>query len=1331
VDRLGATALVELAREVKSRPVLAVATTERAGLAERLPRAEHLALAPLGREAIATIAALYAPAGVDVPVADLAARSGGVPQSAHRLAAEWGRAEAACRLSPVAARAASGRGDLRRAEQELAASVAQVQAVRERAELHDAEAGAVVCPFMGLSSFDVGDAEVFFGRERLVAEMVARLVGAPLLGVVGPSGSGKSSAVRAGLLAELAGGVLPGSEHWAQVLLRPGEHPLRVLGHATDQADADGRLLLVVDQFEEVFTLCRDEAERSAFVDAIVVAAENRTRQAAVVLAVRADFYGRCAAYPKLARLLGANHVLVGAIERDGLRRAIELPAQRARLGIDPELVDRLLADVANEPGALPLLSSALLELWQRRDGRHLRLAAYERTGGVRSAVARLAEAAYARLNLEQQAGARRILLRLAGQDTAADAPVRRRVRFAELDADRDDEVRHVLDVLATSRLLTVAEGTVEVAHEALLREWPRLRNWLEEDAEGRRLHHQLAVAARDWDTGGRDSGELYRGARLASALDWSADHPAELNAVERALIDASRAHGEREARHARRANRRLRSLLVGAGMLLLLAVGAGLLFLDQRGAARGEARAAEAQRLGAQALVEDDLGRSLLLARQGVAIEDSLQTRSNLLAALMRSPAAIGVLHLAGARPLQIALRPDGRALVVSDDHGRVQFLDPVTRRTLRPPITPMPGGDPIMDLVFSRDGSRLALAGQGLVQLRDARTWRLIAAPSVPDAQYLNLAFSPDGRILSIPYTFTATGSIPTTMRRFDARTGAQLGRPRQIAPPDVLVDVLTFSSDGRLLVTAENRSNDARVLNRRAPAADREIVVRDARTLRPMRTIPGGAFGSELRGPEYTGSGTDRNYAVSPDGRTLAIGRDDGSVHFVDLRTGEVRTALGRQTAHITGVRFTPSGRFLVTVGKDANAIVWDVAAGSAEETLAGHRGPIVGEALDPHGRTLYTAAQDGNVIVWDLLGDRRLGTPFDAGTGSDALFWPSTAISRDGRMLATAQRGPPWRGAPGEPREGAISMIDLSTLKRRDVRIRGVPLDFAGDFAPVFPAFGPADSLVVSGPAGFLALADARTGRLTARLRGHRDFVFAPAVSADGKVIASTSIDSTLRLWDTRTRRQLGLPLQLHLGRLARTGDTPPPVALSPDGTTVAVSREAHGVDLLDVDSRRLLARVRVDNSAPSAIRFSRHGDLLLVGSNDGRVRLFSTAGWRPEGPAFQAHAGPVSSVDASPDAGTLLTAGADGQLLLWDRASNRPIGTSLPGPENAAMALFTPDGNHVMAVFANGRGYRWDVRPSSWKRRACAVAGRQLTRAEWEKALPGRDYRPAC
>ena len=581
-----------------------------------------------------------------------------------------------------------------------------------------------ICPFKGLASFEPVDADYFFGRERLVAELVARLVGAGFLGIVGPSGSGKSSVLRAGLLPALAGGVLPGSGGWRRLLLRPGERPLeelrRVLvsgakdplAEALDTLPGNARLLLAVDQLEELFTACRSDTERAAFADTLARAAADPDGRAVVVVALRADFYGRFAAYPGLAELLGGNQVLVGPMQASELRRAVELPAGRVGLRVEPELADALVDDVEGEPGALPLLSTALLELWQKRQDNALTLAAYRESGGVHGAVARLAEGTYARVPDERRQLVRAVMLRLVGDDEG-DAPVRRRAPLGELDLERNEDVADVLATLADSRLVTVSEGNVEVAHEALLREWPRLREWIEEDTEGRRLRRHITQAATEWDAAGRDQGELYRGARLAAALDWTADHALDVNELEREFVTESREISEKEAKRARRTNRRLRGLLAGVGILLAAALAGGIFAIIQRSDARDAETAQFVQRLGAQSLVEEDLDLSLLLARQAVAIDDSPQTRGYLLSALLRSPAAIGIMHGDGDVLREIAISPDGKTLAVVNRADGLRFFDAETYEQIGEPVE-LPAGPPgpteVTGLAYSPDGETLA---------------------------------------------------------------------------------------------------------------------------------------------------------------------------------------------------------------------------------------------------------------------------------------------------------------------------------------------------------------------------------------------------------------------------------------------------------------------------------------------------------------------------------------------------------------------------------------------------------------------------------------------
>ncbi len=315
--------------------------------------------------------------------------------------------------------------------------------------------------------------------------------------------------------------------------------------------------MIAVDQLEEVFTLGAGEAERGRFLDRLAAAAREPERRVLVLCALRADFYGRLGAHPRFAELLSHSHALVGPMDREELTEAIEGPAARSGLTIEHTLVDALVADVADEPGGLPLLSTALLELWRARDGHVLRFDAYRRSGGVRGAVGRLAEAAYGQLTEPERRAARNVMLRLVAGDDGALA--RRRVPLAELQRVNDGE--RVLATLIDARLITVGDGNVELSHEALVREWPRYRAWLDEDQMGRRIHAHLIAAAREWDMAGRDPGELYRGARLANALEWTARNREWLNSVEREFIDASRLEARRDAQRQRAHRRRLRNL--------------------------------------------------------------------------------------------------------------------------------------------------------------------------------------------------------------------------------------------------------------------------------------------------------------------------------------------------------------------------------------------------------------------------------------------------------------------------------------------------------------------------------------------------------------------------------------------------------------------------------------------------------------------------------------------------------------------------------------------------------------------------------------------------
>jgi len=444
-------------------------------------------------------------------------------------------------------------------------------------------------PFKGLHYFDEADEGLYFGREALVARLAGQLRDNAFLAVVGASGSGKSSLVRAGLLpalrrgTALAGGVQPpeGSAQWLIHVLTPTAQPLEALAASLTRAagsvtatatllddlagearslhlyaqrllagGAAKRLLLVIDQFEEVFTLCRSAEARAAFIDNLLAAVSPATNgPVSVVVTLRADFYVHCAQYTGLRRLLAGHQEYIGPMSRAELRRAMEAPAQQGGWVFEPGLVDQLLRAVGDEPGALPLLSHALLETWERRKGRTLTHSGYSAAGGVQGAIAHTAEGVYQRLTLGQQPVARAIFLRLTelGEGTQ---DTRRRAALSELTggAEPAGVVAVVLLRLAEARLVTVSERVVEVAHEALIREWPTLREWLYEHREGLRQHRHLTEAAQAWQALAREPGELYRGARLAQALEWAAAHPGQANALENEFLAAAQAEQERHA---------------------------------------------------------------------------------------------------------------------------------------------------------------------------------------------------------------------------------------------------------------------------------------------------------------------------------------------------------------------------------------------------------------------------------------------------------------------------------------------------------------------------------------------------------------------------------------------------------------------------------------------------------------------------------------------------------------------------------------------------------------------------------------------------------------
>ncbi|MDQ1725908.1 MAG: hypothetical protein QOG52_2936 [Frankiaceae bacterium] len=1242
-------------------------------LARLDPGAEHVVrMEALDPAEVVRIAEAYVgrPLALEAAAA-VAASALGIPGRVHADVESWARDRQLAAVARSVELVSTDWHGARRGETELSEALRTLAGVDSAAKTALLlAAGPPACPFPALAPFDAADAAFFAGREELVARAVAKLAVAGTVTLIGPSGAGKSSVARAGVVPALTSGALPGSEGWSVEVVTPSRAPIDAA------ARVDGGRVVVVDQLED--TLDLTDSARERFVGWLRGSVELGER---VVLVVRSDHYTALSAVDGLADLMDTALQQVPAMTEAQLARAIEMPVTRAGGACEPGLTKALVEDLSGQSGALPLLSTTMTRLWEASVGGVLTLEGYARSGGVREAVARLAEEAYQFLDATQQSVARGLLMRMAGVGQGGTV-VRAFVAIAALTPD----ARAVLGRLATARLVAIDGDEASVAHAAVFEHWPRLAGWLVEDADARAARNQLTRATQIWLEGGRVAADLLRGPRLAAALDL-VDQPDLLEPDALLLVEQSVAAGDQEkqdlverAERSRRTNRRLRSLLTLAVVLLLAAGSTTVLATRARREARRQAVAATARSLGAQALTTGRLDLAMLLAAQAATLDPSPETRGDLLSVVSRAPTVTHVLGGTGQRVLSLAVGGPGPRVVSLDRIGQARVYDAGTGKPLDAPgLAGLPAGASWQSGAFSPDGKQLVLgatvAGKpatGLLVFLDSRTLARSLPPLTWAAPVAAVTVTASGVVV-----LTADGVVHP-VRTDGAPTAAEF--PSGVQHPSGL----EADRSGRWLLTEGPTS------------------VWDTTTGRSLR-LPSG----------YPG-------ALSPDGELEAVASGDG-VQVVGRGTGRLLHQLGGQAAPIEDLAFSPGGDQLASASDDGSVLVWSMKTGERLASLTGHSGRVNAVAFSPDGRTLVTGGFDGRTVTWAM--GPPVVTPARTGISAippDVLSQSYLALSPatdrilvgepDGTVvLATASTGAQLAAAAAV-QPGGIYDAELSRDGRlgatvgddRTIRVWDLVRATPYDHMPVLRVPTPPSSVALSPDDSTLAWGDVTGGVTLVSL-------------ADGSTLWHRQLD--------RADPSAGLRGAVTI------------LSFSPDGHTLGAAVSHVATELMSVTANGEPRELHAADDNTDAFAFSPDGSTLITTDTDGTAWKWTVAtGSRAELGTASANAASAEMLGASYDPGgdTVATWAQDGSLQLWDAQTVRPIGPAIQRPGSGPVVSAAWEGNErVDTLHADGRVRTLSVSATALVATACAVAGRTLSREEWAFYAPAIPYAPDC
>ena len=1166
------------------------------------------------------------------------------------------------------------------------------------------------CPYRGLFAFREKDAPFFFGREAFTVQLVEAVQQQSLVAVLGPSGSGKSSVVNAGLIPRLRQTTASSPvDNWHIASFRPGDRPFHTLAaallpylqsglsttdslvesnklgealgkgetHLTEiiarlveqhhQADAQSRLLLVIDQFEELYTLCPQPRLRHHFLDELLKAVEAGrafksgvfTHRSAtvtrlpvsIVLTMRADFLAQALTHRDFADALQAADIKLGPMTRQELERAVENPAGRQGVLFEKGLAARILDDVGEEVGRLPLLEFALTSLWDKQQGGLLTHEAYEASGRVEGALAYHANEVFNALNPAEQIQARQIFIQLVRPGEGTE-DTRRLAARAELGEANWALVQRLADArLVVTGRNSAGQETTEVVHEALIRGWEQLRSWMSADRTFRAWQERLRQALQQWQASGQDEGALLRGTLLAEAEGWLHERKNNLSQAEQSFIQAGVALRERQKAAQERQRRRVMAglatglIITAIGLVLMVGL-AGMAGLNWRSARQAQTEAiaaaeradAEAQRAEGEAQrAEDEAQRA-----EAAAAEAEQQRRTAFARQLMGQADGLA------------AVQPD-LALLLSLEAARIDpHLQQETRHSLLTALETNPRlttylrghlGD-VEDVAFSPDGKILASAGTAdeAIILWDIETGQPLGRPLAGHtAHVLTVAFSPDGKLL-------ASGGDDKTVILWDVQTGRLLER---LTGPTEWVRSVAFNRNGTLLASA---------------GGGQKIIIWDVQSRRQL--------GSPLEG--HT-NGVRRVVFSPTNDTTLASAGDDHTIILWDVAARQQLGTLNGHTDWVLGLAFNPDGQTLASGSRDNTIILWDLTRRpypQRGQPLAAHTNSVLGVAFSLDGQTLASSSWDKTVRLWDVRNPddpAPLGAPLSG--HSDGVF-SLTFNPQNGQQLVSA-------GA-----DDTIIVWNLAARQRLSQPLAQQP----GDVETV--AFSPDGKLLASGGNdNKIILWDMVSRKPRGQpLSSHTDWVTNIIFSPAGKILASAGRDSRVILWDVAS----GQPVTT----LAGHSDGVWSIAFSPDGSKLATGGVDQTIILWDVETFQQLGQFRGHSDRVSSLAFSPNGQTLASAGWDKSIILWDVETFQPLGLPLTGHTDQVFAVAFSPDSQTLVSGGRDSAIIFWnvtDRNNPSQIGPPLLEHTNSVLGLtFNRDGTTLASSSFDTTILLWDM-----------------------------------